>query len=102
MCELLMNTLYCNIILCDLENFKNEATYARAGVLKHIKRSVFCSTSYILKQHTGNYVGPRVICVFLLLYPEGAEVGSRRGPSGCLVEGSIRTLKNYFKSTCRA
>jgi len=30
----------------------------------------------------------------MLLYPVGAEAGSRRGPSGSLVEGSVRTLKN--------
>jgi len=36
-----------------------------------------------------------------VLYPVGAEAGSRRGTSRCLVEGSVRTLKNYFKSTCR-
>jgi len=28
------------------------------------------------------------------LYPVGAEAGARRGPSGCLVDGPVRTLKN--------
>jgi len=29
-----------------------------------------------------------------VLYPVGAEAGARRGPSGCLVDGPVRTLKN--------
>ena len=39
--------------------------------------------------------------MYLLLYPKGAEAGSNCRPSGCLVGvGSVRTLKNNFKSTC--
>ena len=37
---------------------------------------------------------------FLVLYPWELELGFCWRPSGCLVEGSVRTLKNYFKTTC--
>jgi len=35
------------------------------------------------------------------LYPREPELGLCWRPSGCLDEGSVRTLKNYFKTTCR-
>jgi len=46
-------------------------------------------------------VPPALLPYLHLLYPKGAEAGSCCRPSGCLVSGSIRTLKNYFKSTSR-
>ena len=33
----------------------------------------------------------------IVLYPRELEIGSRRRPSGCLVDGSVGTLKNYFQ-----
>jgi len=38
---------------------------------------------------------------YVLLYPKGAKAGSLCRLSGSLVEGSVWTLKNYFKSICR-
>ena len=35
------------------------------------------------------------------MYPWELELGSCWRPSGCLVEGSVRTFKKYFKTTCR-
>jgi hypothetical protein len=35
-----------------------------------------------------------------VFYPKGAEAGYECRPNGCLVGGSVRTLKNIFKSTC--
>jgi len=36
-----------------------------------------------------------------VLYPWELEIGSYGRPSDCLVRGFVRTLKNYFKTTCR-
>jgi hypothetical protein len=66
----------------------------------------YCQIKFMLKVPTilirGKGGGLRdVFKPVVVLSPWELEMGSEGRPKVCLVEGFVRTLKNYFKTTCR-